>query len=153
MKRLLAVYASQTGRTRALVEAAVRGARQAADEAVEIRLLGALEAGIDDLLGCDGLLLATPENFGYMAGALKDFLDRTYYPAQGKTEGLPFALLVSAGNDGCGAVAAIERIARGYGWHAVQTPLVVRGEPDDAAKAAAAELGAILAAGLALGMW
>ncbi len=153
MKRLLAVYASQTGRTRRLVDAALQGAREAAGDEVEPWLMTGLAAGIDDLLRCDGLLLATPENFGYMAGAIKDFLDRTYYPAQGRTEGLPFALLVSAGTDGRGAVAAIERIARGYGWSAVQMPLIVHGEPDAVALAAASDLGATLSAGLALGMW
>ena len=33
----------------------------------------------------------------YMAGAIKDFLDRTFYPVAGRTEGLPYALVVSAG--------------------------------------------------------
>src|SRR3546814_9262380 len=73
-------------------------------------------------------LLGTPENFGYMSGLLKDFFDRTYYPAEGKTVGLPYAVLISAGNDGSGAARAIERIATGYGWRAVAEPLIVKGE-------------------------
>src|SRR3546814_19165898 len=73
-------------------------------------------------------MLGTPENFGYMSGLLKDFFDRTYYPAEGKTVGLPYAVLISAGNDGSGAARAIERIATGYGWRAVAEPLIVKGE-------------------------
>ena len=151
-KHLLVVWHSQTGRTRTLLDAVLRGAANFEDE-VSVRCLPALQAGLDDLLWADGLLMGTPENFGYMSGALKDFLDRTYYPAQGKMDGGPYAVLVSAGNDGSGAVTAIERIARGYGWQRVADPLVVRGDPTQADLAAAEELGALLAAGLSAGIF
>ena len=150
VKHLLLVYSSQHGHTRALAEAARAGALEFADE-VEVRAVQALSGGLDDLLWADGLLLGTPENFGYMSGALKDFLDRTYYPAEGKTIGLPYALLVSAGNDGCGAVRAVERIAVGYGWNRVAEALVVRGDIGATDLARARELGQTLAAGLSIG--
>jgi len=152
MKHLLIVYSSQTGRTEQLVLAAAAGA-QGAGEAVEIRLLKGLLAGVDDLLWADGLLLGTPENFGYMSGAVKDFLDRTYYPAEGKTIGLPYALMVSAGNDGSGAVRAIERIATGYGWKAVADPLIFKGDVTPEALSSCHELGAAMAAGLGAGIF
>ena len=87
--RLLIVYHSQTGHTRSMARAVLRGARRVPE--VETRMKMALYAGLDDLLRARGLLLGTPENFGYMSGALKNFLDRTYYPAQGKISGLPYA--------------------------------------------------------------
>ncbi|MCG9092200.1 flavodoxin family protein, partial [Laribacter hongkongensis] len=99
MTTLLILWAGQTGHTHALAAAAADAARLAAPT-VTVRLLPARSAGLDDLLAADGVLFATPENFGYMAGALKDFFDRTFYPAQGRVEGRPYALLVSAGNDG-----------------------------------------------------
>lgn len=148
---LLIVYASQGGRTARLAQAAADGARQA-ESGARVWLRPALAASVDDLLAADALLLATPENFGYMAGALKDFFDRTYYPAQGRCQGLPYAMLVCAGNDGRGAIAAIERIAIGYGWRAVAPALRVLGEPDAQALADAADLGGGLAAGVALGV-
>lgn len=151
MKRLLIVYTSQTGRSAALAHAAAEGARDSGD--ADVQLLRADAAGIDELLAAHGLILVTPENFGYMAGLMKDFLDRTYYPAEGKTVGLPYALLVSAGNDGSGAVRAIERIAIGYGWKAVAEALICKGEPDEAGLRACRELGAALAAGLAAGVF
>lgn len=150
MKTLLMVYASQTGRTLQLIDAAADGAALLADE-VTVRVLRAQDAGLADLLAADALLLGTPENFGYMAGALKDFFDRTYYPAQGQVEGLAYALLVSAGNDGQGAINAVQRIARGYPLKPYLPPLLVRGEVTEADLAAAHELGATLAAGLSLG--
>ncbi|MES2885845.1 MAG: NAD(P)H-dependent oxidoreductase [Pseudomonadota bacterium] len=152
MKRLLLVFHSQSGRTAQLAEAVARGAAQLADE-VELRIKRAPDADIDDLLWAEGLLLGTPENFGHLSGLMKDFLDRTYYPAEGKTIGLPWALFVSAGDDGRGAVAALERIALGYQWKQAAEPLIVRGEPDAAALSRCSDLGQTLAAGLALGLF
>lgn len=159
--RLLLVYGGHPGgRTDRLRAAAVEGIASvaaeiaAADGAVlELRERRALDATVDDLLWAGGVLLGTPEHFGYMSGALKDFFDRSFYPAQGRTEGLPWALFVSAGNDGRGTVTAVERIVTGYGWQAVAEPLRVVGEPDDAALARCRELGATLAAGLAAGIF
>lgn len=148
MKHLLIVYSSQTGRTRQLAEAAGAGAAELSDE-VDLRCLRAVDAGLDDLLWADGLLIGSPENFGYLSGAVKDFLDRTYYPAEGKTIGLPYAMFVSAGNDGSGSVRALERIASGYQWKRVAEPVIVKGELTDAGLAAARELGQTLAAGIA----
>ena len=134
-----------------MAEAVVRGA--GTEDGVEVRALRALEAGLDDLLWAEALLLGTPENFGYMSGALKDFFDRTFYPAQGRVQALPYALFVKAGNDGTGAVTSVERIARGYPLRRVAEPLVVRGELSDADLARCEELGQTLAAGLALGIY
>ena len=68
-------------------------------------------------------------------------------------KGLPFAVFVSAGNDGTGAVREIGRIANGYGWKAVAEALIVRGTVTDADLAGAGELGEAMAAGLAMGIF
>ncbi len=147
-RHLLIVYSTQTGRTRRLADAACAGAAEMADE-VEVRCRRASEAGLDDLLWAHGLLIGSPENFGYLSGAVKDFLDRTYYPAEGRTVGLPYAMFVSAGNDGSGAVRALERIATGFQWKRVADPVICKGELDEPGIAAARELGQTLAAGIA----
>ena len=152
MKHLLIIYGGQSGRTEALCQAACVGAAGMADE-VELRCKPALAAGLDDLLWAHGLLIGTPENFGYMSGAVKDFLDRTYYPAENRTNGLPFAIFVSAGNDGSGAVTAIERIAIGYGWKAIADPVVVKGSVKESDLQRCRELGEGIAAGLAAGIF
>lgn len=152
MKHLLLIWHSQSGRTRQLADAAAEGIRTLADE-VGLRMLRAGDAGLEDLLWADGLLLATPENFGYMCGALKDFMDRTYYPAEGRTIGLPYALIVSCDTDGSGAVRAVERIATGYGWKPVAEPLISRGDPAPDRLERAGELGQTLAAGLTMGVF
>ena len=151
MPRLLIVYHTQSGNTGRLAAAALRGAQN--EPGVETRMQRAFDTTIDDLLACNGLLLGTPENFGTMSGALKDFFDRTYYPAEGKTLALPYAMLISAGNDGSGAVRQIERIATGYGWKRVAEALIVRSNIQTEDLIRAEELGAALATGLALGIF
>ena len=149
--RLLIVYHTQSGNTGRLAEAVLRGAQ--GEAGVTTQLKRAFDTTIDALLACNGLLLGTPEKFGFMSGALKDFFDRTYYPAEGKTVALPYAVFISAGNDGTGAVRQIERIATGYGWKRVAEPLIARKEITATDLTAAEELGAALAAGLALGIF
>ena len=153
MKHLLIVYHTQTGNTRRLAEAVRRGASHELIEDVEVRCLTAREAGPDDLLWADGLLLGTPENFGYMSGGMKDFLDRTFYPVEGRILSLPYAIFISAGNDGSGALSAIRRIANGYPFNEVQEPLIARGPVRDEDLSAAEELGMTLAAGLDAGIY
>ncbi len=118
-----------------------------------LRALPALQAGLDDLLWAQGLLIATPEHFGYMSGAVKDFFDRTFYTSTGRTEGLPYGLAISAGNDGSGTAVSVQRIATGYRWQPIAEPLIVVGAPDEAALSRCSELGTMLAAGLALGIF
>jgi multimeric flavodoxin WrbA len=151
MKTLLIVYHSQSGNTEQLAQAVYRGASQAAE--THIRLLRAFDATLQDLLDCDGVLLGTPENFGYMSGAMKDFFDRTFYPAQAHHLNLPYALFVSAGNDGTGAVRQIDRILLGYPMHKVAEPVICRGEVTPAYLTQCEELGLTLAAGLAFGVY
>lgn len=150
-KRLLIVYHSQTGHTGALARAALAGARTLAG--VDAELCWALDTGPRAVLDCDALLLATPENFGTMSGGLKDFFDRIYYPCEGKNRGLPYALLISAGNDGRGAEREIRRIATGLGWRPAQEALIVRGEVQKDDLERARELGEALATGLELGIF
>ena len=99
------------------------------------------------------LIIGTPENFGYLSGAIKDFLDRTFYEVEGKLAPLPYALFVSAGNDGSGAVRAMERIANGYPFIAVQSPLIVKSTPTREDLKACEELGTALAMGTQLAIF
>lgn len=152
-KHLLIVHGGHAGgRTHRLVESAQLGAL-ANEEAIDVRTRPALQADLDDLLWAHGLLIGTPEHFGYMSGAVKDFMDRTFYPAQGRVDGLPYAIFVSASNDGTGAVASIERIALGYKWKKVADAVIARGDVTDDHLRRCTELGQTFAAGLSLGVF
>ena len=145
-KNLLIVYHSKTGKTERLANAVYEGASDELFETISVSMKTAREAGPNDIIGATGLLLGTPENFGYMSGAMKDFLDRTFYEVEGKIQPLPYATFISAGNDGTGALRAIRRIANGYPFQEVQEPVIARGDPtpDDLEKCK--ELGMALAA-------
>jgi len=95
MARVLVVYQSIGGNTAKMAEAVAEGARRV--PGAEVTLKTGLEADLDDLLLCDAIALGSPDYFSYMAGGLKDFLDRTYYPSQGKVAGKPAAAFGSAG--------------------------------------------------------
>jgi multimeric flavodoxin WrbA len=153
MKHLLIVAHTPSDNTRALAEAVDRGARSEEIEGVEVRLLAPLDAGPDDVLWADALILGTTENFGYMAGLVKDFFERIYYPCLEKTEALPFALYVRAGLDGTGTVNSIGRIVGGLKWRYVQDPLVAQGKFRDEFVGQCEELGMAVAAGLEAGIF
>ena len=152
-KRLLIVYHSQRGSTGRMANAAFDGAKDPEIDNVETRLLRAADAQPKDLLWAQGLLIGTPENFGYMSGGMKDFFDRTFYPVEGKLQPLPYAIFISAENDGTGALTAIRRIAAGYPFHEVAEPVIAKGELTDTHLADCRILGMTLAAGLEAGIF
>ena len=158
MKRLLIVYHTQFGGTAQMAEAAFAGARSIAE--VDTAFLRAAEAGVADLVAADALLVATSENFGGMAGIVKDFLERVYYPCEGRLEGRAYSVLVCAGTDGTGAMRDVDRVATGLRLRKVHPGLIhksgVTARPvtlPDEVLARCREIGATLAAGLAAGIY
>ncbi len=151
-KHLLIVYHSQSGSTTRMAEAVIEGANDE-DVDVDVRVLEALDGTPEDLLWCDGFILGTPENFGYMSGAMKTFLDRTYYPCEDKLTAKPFAMFIRAGNDGNGAVTSLRRILTGLRVREVQEPVMIVGEFDESRLEECRELGLTMAAGLEAGVF
>lgn len=149
MKNLLVIYHTQSGNTGSLAEAVVEGART--EPEIELRVKSAFNGVLDDLLWADAILFGTPENFGYMSGALKDFFDRTYYPAEEYQLGKPYAVFVSAGNDGSGAVREIDRICKGYPLRSVAEAVIVKGEVTEEGLQRCKALGQSIAAATAMG--
>lgn len=121
MTQLLIVYHSKTGGSRQMAEAA---AGAAASE-IPTDLKQAAQAGPEDLLAADGYIFCAPENLAAVAGVMKDFFDRSFYPVLGKIEGRPYAQMVCAGSDGENAARQTARIAQGWRLRAVQPPLII----------------------------
>jgi multimeric flavodoxin WrbA len=152
-KRLLVVFHSRSGGTQAMTDAVVAGANDDAIEGVDVRVQRAFDTTVGDVRDCNAIVLGTPENFGYMSGALKDFFERVYYPLLDETPGLPYALFVKASTDGDGAVRSVERIVAGLRWKLVMPPIVVVGDLKPGDLEQCQELGATVAAGLEAGMF
>jgi multimeric flavodoxin WrbA len=150
---ILVVYHSQTGRTKKMAQAVAKGARSIAN--VRSILKEASETALEDLLACDGLILGSPEYFGYMAGAIKDLFDRTYDQARGRREIFkkPYVVFISAGNDGNGALRSIERICIGYQFKKVYEPVIARGEIGRDVLSRCEELGKLIAASCEAGIF
>ena len=163
MHRVLIVFHSRTGGTRQMAEAAAGGASSEPD--VEVRLVQAAEAGPSELLHANGYIFATPENLAMMAGIMKDFFDRTYYPVLDRIVGKPYGTLICAGSDGENAARQVQRIAAGWRLKSIAEPLIVCTYAQTPAEILVPkeigrhdlkrceELGATLAAGLALGIY
>lgn len=164
MPPLTVLWHSQTGGTEAMVDALLDGAAMAAP-GVPLRRLHAASAGPADALSAGLLVFATPENLAAISGQLKDWFDRAYYDLLERVNGKPYASMVCAGSDGRNAIRQIERIATGLRLRAVAPPLLVNvgAQSPEAIRARKVvperelarcrELGATLAAGMAMGIW
>jgi NAD(P)H dehydrogenase (quinone) len=113
MTRILVLYYSRSGSTAELARQVVRGIEgQSGCEALlrtvpavsavceatqpEVPDQGPPYASLDDLAGCDGLVLGSPTRFGNMAAPLKYFLDTTSgLWMQARLAGKPFGLFTS----------------------------------------------------------
>lgn len=163
MQTLLIIYYSYTGGTQQIAEAAARAAE--GGSAIRIILKPAQDCEPADLLGAEGYIFATPENLAAIAGVMKAFFDRCYYPLLEQIEGRPYAAMICAGSDGENAKQQVERIAKGWRLKKVidtpiictnaQTPEAILAPktigPTDLARCG--EVGATLAAGIEMGIF
>lgn len=158
MKRLLIVWHTQLGGTGQMASAAVGGANSIED--VQIIVKRAHQTGVDDALAADAYLVGCSENFGGIAGMVKDFFERIYYPCEGKLEGRAWSAFVCAGTDGTGAMLGLDRIATGLRLRKVHAGVIHRSgevarvqQVPPATLERCRALGATMAAGLSAGLW
>lgn len=171
MQRILVVHQSTSGGTRALVDAFRNGA--SGTDGVLVTTRSASVATAEDVTTAQALIVATPENFGYMAGSVKEFFDRTFYACMADTmllgggtqsllAGRPYSVLVCAGNDGTGAMQSVDRIVTGWRMRKVHPGVIARRIGGEAGSSrgrlrdddihACHELGQMFAEGLAIGV-
>jgi len=124
-KHLLVVAHTPSDNLKRLKDALTSGATGLSS--INIRCVTPLDSGPADLADCAAVVLLTPENLGYMAGAMKDWFDRIYYPVLESHQGLPVVAIIRAGHDGTGTRRALDTITTGLRWRWVQEPLILRG--------------------------
>lgn len=142
MGTVLIVYHSLGGNTKAAAEAVAEGAKSVAGTKVVLK--EGLKATKEDLLSCGAIAVGTPDYFSYMAGGLKDFFDRTYYPTQGSVTDKPCGIFVTHGGGGK-AVDSVQNLCSAFKFKVVGKPVLVKNAPDAQAKVKLADLGKLLA--------
>lgn len=146
MPTLLVVHHSPTPLLQEVLSHVLEGANDPALEGVDVKVVEALDATIDDLTSADAILLGTSANFGYISGALKHFFDTTFREAQEATKGLPFSYWIRGGFDTTGAENAMKTITTGYKWELTAEPVVFVGSLDDDIPDRLVNLGGTMAA-------
>ena len=142
MSKVLVVYCSMSGNTKAAAEAVAEGARQAG---ADVTVKEGFKAGPSDLLACDAVAVGSYDAFSYMGGGLKDFFDRSLYPTQEKVTDKPYVAFVTHGGGGS-AINSVESLAAKFKLKKIDQSVLVKGRPDEQAEASLKALGAKLAA-------
>jgi len=140
MPKVLVVYASLSGHTKAAAEAVAEGARAAG---AKVTLKPAEEAQPKDLQECDAVALGSYDVFDCMAGDLQGFLERAAEPGRKAVGGKPYVAFLTYGEAGR-ALTSIEANADMLQFKRAAASVGVKGLPDDRAKASLKELGSQL---------
>ena len=119
---ILIIYHSQGGNNKKMAMAVADGASLVED--VRVVLKDALDADLNDLLECDGIVFRKP-----------------------------YTVFITAGNDGTGALRNIERICIGYQFKKVYEPIVISGEITQHIIKRCKEMGQTIAAGCSAGIY
>jgi flavorubredoxin len=142
MSKVLIVYCSMSGNTKAAAEAIAEGAKTAG---AQVTLKESSAAQPNDLLECDAVALGSYDAFSYMGGGLKDFLDRVFYPTQGQVTDKPYSAFLTHGGGGR-AIQSIESIAQSFKLKKVAEAVLIKGKPEGQGVADLRALGAKIAA-------
>jgi len=124
--KVLIVYHSQSGNTEAMAKAIYEGAVSTGATAT---LKKAGDTVADDIFRADAIAVGTPNYFSYMAGMVKDLLDRVWYTIRGKVDGKYYALFTSAGGANPIALSKIDELFQYLGMKKVAEDAVARGAP------------------------
>ena len=111
MAKLLIVYESRTGNTEAMAKAVQEGAASAG---ASVSLKKANQATMDDLLNCDAIVFGTPNNFGYMAGTLKEFFDQVWLNLSKNTVTKRYAAFSSGFGGGKPSLDSIDHVCHEF---------------------------------------
>ena len=150
-KSLLIIAHTPSPNTIKMAEAILTGANDNAINNVTVKLTSPFDCDSEAVLQSDALILFTPENFGYMSGALKDFFERVYYPCLSdskRNDAKPFALLIKAGLDGTGTDISVGKITAGLKWRQVQPTIICKGDFEPGFVEQCREIGLTIAASL-----
>lgn len=122
MAKVLVVYYSRSGNTRAMAEHVAAGCREV--PGVQVDLKPVADVTPDDLLGYDGIIMGSPVYYGSMAAELKSLIDESVCH-HGKLVGKVGAAFASSGGPGGGNETTCLDIVKAWMIHG----MIVQGDP------------------------
>ena len=122
MAKVLVVYFTRTGNTKAMAEIVADAAER---EGAEVILKDVEETKADELLAYDAIVAGSPTYYGGMAGKLKDFFDSSV-AHHGKLSGKVGAAFSSSANIGGGNETTVLDILHVMLVHG----MIVQGTPE-----------------------
>ena len=146
MAKVLVIYHTLSGNTEKMAKAVAEGAGSVAGTEVVVKK--ALDATLEDIIDCDGAAFGSADYFSYIAGALKDFFDRTYYPSRGKVDGKPYVAFGTGGGGGDTVLGVLERICNAFKLNKVANSVSASGKITDGDLKECSEIGKKLAEAL-----
>ncbi len=142
MSKVLVVYHSGTGNTKAMAQAVAEGVKEVAG--VDVVLKEAEQVSVSDLVNADAMAFGSPTYFSYMAGVVKAIFDKAY-PSRSQIRGKPFAAFASGAGGQVKSLQSIESIATSCGLQKAFEGVAVGGMPTESERQNCRRLGAALA--------
>jgi flavorubredoxin len=142
MSKVLIIYHSLSGNTEKMANAVREGAASAG---ATVTLKKAADADADDMLDCDAVVMGTASYFGYEAGMMKDYFDRTFFTLKGKVDNKPYGVFGSYGGGGEVAIDSLAKLCETLGLKRAADNVGAQREPSSDALQQCKALGAKMA--------
>ncbi len=124
--KILVVYYSEKGNTKAMAEAVAEGAETVVGPEVQIKRTQ--DTTVADLIDAQGIAFGTPDHFSYMDGTLKVLFDRAWLQRK-QLYGKVWAAFSSGGIDGIKSRESIEWCADHFKPKKICQGVSIAGKP------------------------
>ena len=138
--KVVVLYSSLSGNTRAMAEHVAAGVRLAPGAEAVLMDAGALDMAAAEQ--ADGIAIGSPNYYSYVSGLVKHFFDLAFQNAAFK--GKPYVAFSTHGGGG-GVSAILDRLAKSLGMKRVGEGLDILGAPGGDQVKACRKLGQVLA--------
>lgn len=128
MSKVLIVYHTFTGETEKMAKVLAEGALSISG--VDVSLKTVVDTKPEELAQADAIAFGAPNTFGGMAGALREFFDRSWVVHE-KTLGKPAVAFTCEMPDQTGALKEIEKFFNFYGLNAISDGITAPGSVEE----------------------
>lgn len=145
MARILVVYYTDTGNTKAMAEAVAEGAESVIGPGVVVKQ--AQDTTVDDLVSADAIAIGTPDHFSYMNGYIKLLFDKGWLRRK-ELYGKVWGAFSSGGVDGVKSRESVEWVVDHFKVKKIVPGVSIAGKPGPDQLAKCNNMGVVLAQAL-----